>query len=121
MQSFGAEQQWRSETQGLIRPGVGANGFVEGRRSFGARSRGLGCGESSGVVRMRPERRRLARAQLRCVLRTGEERGTGRRKWTWRSTQQRGRLSGDVLAGVTRGDADVEIGGALEAQLTKIE
>jgi len=36
-QSFGAEQQWRSVTQGAIRPGVGANGFVEGRRSFGAR------------------------------------------------------------------------------------
>ena len=32
-----------------------------------------------------------------------------------------GRLSGDGLAGVTRGDADVEIGGALEAQLTEIE
>ena len=63
--------------------------------------------------------RRLA--LLHCVLRTGKGRGTEKRKWTWRSTRQRGRLSGDVLAGVTRGDANVKIGGALEAQLTEIE
>jgi len=31
-----------------IRPGIGANEFVEGRRSFGAKSRGLGRGESGG-------------------------------------------------------------------------
>ena len=31
-----------------IRPGIGANEFVEGRRSFGAKSRGLGRGESAG-------------------------------------------------------------------------
>ena len=48
---------------------------------------------------------------LHCVLRTGKGRGTEKRKWTWRSTHQRGRLSGDELAGVTRGDANVEIDG----------
>jgi len=63
--------------------------------------------------------RRLA--LLHCVLRTEKGRGTEKRKWTWRSTRQRGRLSGDVLAGVTRGDTNVKIGGALEAQLTEIE
>ena len=63
--------------------------------------------------------RRLA--LLHCVLRTGKGRGTEKRKWTWRSMRQRGCLSGDVLAGVTHGNADVEIGGALEAQWTEIE
>jgi len=43
----------------------------------------------------------------------GEEKGTWRRNWTWRPIWQRGRLSGDGLADVTCGDADVEIGGEL--------
>ena len=84
---------------------------------------GSGRGESKrgGGFGRHERRRRAAASLLHCVLRTGKGRGTEKRKWTWRSTRQRGCLSGDVLAGVTRGDADVEIGEALEAQLTEIE
>ena len=60
-------------------------------------------------------------ALLHCVLCTGKGRGTEKRKWTWRSTRQRGHLSGVVLAGMTRGNADVEIGRALEPQLIEME
>ena len=43
---LGGQQWWPRAAQGPIRPVLGANGFGEGRRSFGARSRGLGRGES---------------------------------------------------------------------------